>query len=187
MDKALVAGMLVTAAISVVMIGIVSLVPSIGSSSQAISEAYNEVTDRRLVALEVLAVNQQSELMEAWVKNVGTTTIDAIDKMDIFLERVDGPGIERISYYPGTGDPHKTWSGDLWEQGIPWDPKSTMHITVGLSAEQLFVTCVSNQQKWDTLGAERSWAGWRSGELPDGPIVASPPFDGLSLHLLPAL
>ena len=46
---------------------------------------------------------------------------------------------------------------------------------------------VSNQQKWDTLGAERSWAGWRSGELPDGPIVASPPFDGLSLHLLPAL
>ena len=141
MDKAIVAGMLVSAAISVVMIGIVSLVPSIGSSSQAISEAYNEITDRRLVAIEVLAVNQQSELMEAWVKNVGTTTIDAIDKMDVFLERVDGPGIERVSYYPGTGDPHKTWSGDLWEQGIPWAPKTTMHITVGLSAEQLFITC----------------------------------------------
>ena len=47
--------------------------------------------------------------------------------------------------------------------------------------------CVSNQQKWDTLGAERSGAGWRSGELPEGPVVASSPFGGLSLHLLPAL
>ena len=49
------------------------------------------------------------------------------------------------------------------------------------------VLTVSNQQKWDTLGAERSGAGWRSGELPEGPVVASSPFGGLSLHLLPAL
>ena len=49
------------------------------------------------------------------------------------------------------------------------------------------VLAVSNQQKWDTLGAERSGAGWRSGELPEGPVVASSPFGGLSLHLLPAL
>ena len=46
---------------------------------------------------------------------------------------------------------------------------------------------VSNQQKWDTLGAESSGAGWRSGELPEGPVVASSPFGGLSLHILPAL
>ena len=43
---------------------------------------------------------------------------------------------------------------------------------------------VSNQQKWDTVGAERSGAGWRSGELPEGPVVASSLFDRLSLHLL---
>ena len=48
-------------------------------------------------------------------------------------------------------------------------------------------TIVSNQQKWDTLVGERSGAGWRSGELPEGPVVASSPFGGLSLHLLPAL
>ena len=46
---------------------------------------------------------------------------------------------------------------------------------------------VSNQQKWDTLRPERSGVGWRSGELPEGPVVASSPFDRLSLHLLPAL
>ena len=53
--------------------------------------------------------------------------------------------------------------------------------------KKLLRTSVSNQQKWDTLGAERSGAGWRSGELPEGPVVASSPFGGLSLHLLPAL
>ena len=91
--------------------------------------------------MEVLAINQESEKFEAWVKNVGTVTITSIDKLDVFLERTDGPGLERIAYYIGTGDPHKTWSGDLWEKGIPWDPKDTLVITIGLSAEELFVTC----------------------------------------------
>ena len=56
---------------------------------------------------------------------------------------------------------------------------------VGHGDPQAFT--VSNQQKWDTVGAERSGAGWRSGELPEGPVVASSLFDRLSLHLLPAL
>ena len=46
---------------------------------------------------------------------------------------------------------------------------------------------VSNQQKWDALVGERSSVGWRLGELPEVPVVASSPFGGLSLHLLPAL
>ena len=59
----------------------------------------------------------------------------------------------------------------------------TKYLFVYLDLEMI----VSNQQKWDTLGAERSGVGWRSGELPEGPVVASSPFGGLSLHLLPAL
>ena len=42
---------------------------------------------------------------------------------------------------------------------------------------------VGNQQKWHALKPERSWVGWRSGELPEGPVVASSPFDCLGLHL----
>ena len=46
---------------------------------------------------------------------------------------------------------------------------------------------VGNQQKWDTLGPERSDV-WKSlGELPEGPVMKSSLGDGLSLHLLPAL
>ena len=36
---------------------------------------------------------------------------------------------------------------------------------------------VGNQQKSDTVEAERSGVGWRSGGLPEGPVVASSPFD----------
>ena len=66
-------------------------------------------------------------------------------------------------------------------------PHPPVFLAVSRTAASVDVAVVSNQQKWDTLGAERSWAGWRSGELPEGPVVASSPFGGLSLHLLPAL
>ena len=46
---------------------------------------------------------------------------------------------------------------------------------------------VGNQQNWDTLRAERSGVSWRSGKLLEGSIVASWSFNGLSLHLLPAV
>ena len=49
------------------------------------------------------------------------------------------------------------------------------------------ISIVSNQHKWDTMGAERSGAGWRLGELPEGTVVMSASLDRLSLHLLPAL
>ncbi len=46
---------------------------------------------------------------------------------------------------------------------------------------------VGNQQEWHTLVPERSEVGWRSGELPEDPVVLSSPFDCLSLYLLPSL
>ena len=47
------------------------------------------------------------------------------------------------------------------------------------------ITDVGNKQKWHTLEPERSGFGWRSGKLPECPVVASSPFDCLSLYLLP--
>ena len=43
---------------------------------------------------------------------------------------------------------------------------------------------VGNQQKWDTVEGERSGVVWSFCEIPEGPVVASSPFDRLSLHLL---
>ena len=45
------------------------------------------------------------------------------------------------------------------------------------------VVCVGNQQKWHTLGPERSGVVLRSGELPEGPVVLSSPLDCLSPRL----
>ena len=45
------------------------------------------------------------------------------------------------------------------------------------------VMSVGNQQEWHTLVPERSEVGWRSGELPEDPVVLSPPVHCLSLQL----
>ena len=46
---------------------------------------------------------------------------------------------------------------------------------------------VGNQQIWDTLRAERSGAVLRCGELPEGHVVLSSPFDCLGFYLPSAL
>ena len=46
---------------------------------------------------------------------------------------------------------------------------------------------VGNQQKWDTLGPERSRVRDRFGEFPECPVVKSSPIDSLGLHLPSAL
>ena len=66
----------------------------------------------------------------------------------------------------------------------------TMEVELGIPDSELIrypSASVSNQQKWDTLEAERSGVGWRVAELPEGLVVAPSPFDRSSLHLLPAL
>ena len=86
------------------------------------------------------------------------------------------------------------WNGGGWESAfhpgdslvLRWGRFQWRVPRAGMECS-FWNTVVSNQQKWDTVGAERSGAGWRSGELPEGPVVASSLFGGLSLHLLPAL
>ena len=46
---------------------------------------------------------------------------------------------------------------------------------------------VGNQQKWYSLRAERSGAVLRCGELPEGHVVLSSPFDCLGFYLPSAL
>ena len=82
-----------------------------------------------------------------------------------------------------------------WSTGLGWDMEPREMLSkveegydLGFRAFKIRMDwSVSNQQKWDTLEAERSGAGWRFSELPEGPVVASSLFDRLSLHLLPAL
>ena len=58
-------------------------------------------------------------------------------------------------------------------------------VQVTFPPKTVSVRSVGNQQKWHTLEPERSGFGWRSGKLPECPVVASSPFYRLSLYLLP--
>ena len=64
-----------------------------------------------------------------------------------------------------------------WENATATQRMGSFHATRSV--------IVGNQQKWHTLEPETSWLGWKAGEFPEGPVVLSPPFDCLSLHLPP--
>ena len=116
-------------------------------------------------------------------------------RMAVWLKRQGRP-VSPLICWVAWSSPNPTRCGRRTSPTCPWPVASCTWWPswIGTAAMCWLGACptpwmptVSNQQKWDTLGAERSGAGWRSGELPEGPVVASSPFGGLSLHLLPAL
>ena len=66
---------------------------------------------------------------------------------------------------------------------LEWENATATQRTGSFHATRSVI--VGNQQEWHTLESERSWLGWKASELPEGPVVLSPPFDGLGLRLPP--
>ena len=93
------------------------------------------------------------------------------------LTKNEGPFSLRTVVYPWTYAP--SGSGKSCQHS-----NATAEATVIDHPRALVQTWIHNQQNWDTLRPERSGVGLRSGKLPDGPVVASSPFDCLGLHLL---
>ena len=136
-----------------------------------------------LTGLDFSSVTDYDEVASVLQTALRATSATSLDEVEVVYDGtafvvtipLDSRGAATSVSAAFTGD-------DSDELGL-----DTATIVDGVSAIQSGSVTVSNQRKWDTLGAERSGAGWRSGELPEGPVVASSPFGGLSLHLLPAL
>ena len=111
MDKVIVTGLLVIGSVTAALIVILSLLPVIGSSSSAVIESQSEAANRIKTDIEVIAVSGTGDRIIAWVKNVGTFSILAIDRSDVFLIRSTDPGIrfDSMTYNPDpSGDPTGT-------------------------------------------------------------------------------
>lgn len=67
------------------------------------------------------------------------------------------------------------------ERGL--QPPALYHGETGRLMVQTGAHIVSNRQKWDGVEIEGSGTVWRSGELAEGLVLASRPFDRLELHL----
>ena len=111
-----------------------TIVPSVSRNSQSMAEAQQQYTERTKTRIKIITIVPRTNgvQVDAWVKNTGMTSINAVDKSDVFLIRIDGTWAEAMTHDNGAGG-SKTWTGDL----TVWNRGDTLHITIDLSADPL--------------------------------------------------
>ena len=131
MDNVIVTAVLIMGSVAGAVLVINVIIPSFSSSSQTVVEAQRANAERTRTAIEFVAVNSYGvRSIDAWIKNVGTRTIEALDKSDIFIISGDNTRFDAITYYSGTGSRNKTWTDDLKNQGLAWETGETLHINI---------------------------------------------------------
>jgi len=128
MDKVIVTGLLIIGSVTAAVMVILTIGPSVSSSSQSVLETQKEASIRIKTNIEVIAVaaNSSGTQVDAWVKNVGVAPIMGLAASDVFVVT---PGSRYDSMtYAASGD--NTWtelpSGSSWNRG------ETLHIYITL-------------------------------------------------------
>ena len=124
--------MLTIAAITAITAVIGALMPAINRSGQALISSA-DVADARLSSqIEIVHATGADGETQAlgWVKNIGATTVIAVNKSDVFF----GPetDFQRIPY-GDVGCTAPCWNFNV-ENDTKWNPTSTIRITVFLAS-----------------------------------------------------
>jgi len=132
-DKVIVTGLLVIASVTAAVLVITTILPTISSSSQSVASAQREAADRMRTSIEIIAVSSNAAgiQIDVWVKNVGTKTITAIDRSDVFLAQ-EGTRFDAMTYDQG-GAPN-TWKTELNEP--TWSRGDTLHVVIAIDASE---------------------------------------------------
>jgi archaellum component FlaF (FlaF/FlaG flagellin family) len=129
MDKIIVTVLLIIAGLTAAFAVFNSVYPAVQRSSQSMSDAANDISDRITSRIEIIQVGSANTSVDAWVKNVGSSRILGIDHSDIFFGVIGN--FSRISY----GDdesPLPYWSYQLEGDYTTWEQTATNAITIHL-------------------------------------------------------
>ncbi|MEX2247420.1 MAG: hypothetical protein WEC75_12130 [Dehalococcoidia bacterium] len=125
--------MLTIAAIVAVAAVINAVLPSVGRTTGALVSASSVVGDRIASQVEIVHATGQDANPDAevWIKNIGSSTIVAVERVDVFF----GPeaDFQRIPY-GGEGCTAPCWEYAI-ENATNWEPTATLHITVHESTD----------------------------------------------------
>jgi flagellar protein FlaG len=125
--------MLTIAAVVAIVAVVNAVLPSVSRTSGALISASGVVEDRIASQIEIVHATGEDADPDAdvWVKNTGSSTIAAIDRVDVFF----GPdgNFQRIPQ--GTaGCTAPCWEYEV-ENATAWEPTATLHITVHADAD----------------------------------------------------
>lgn len=125
--------MLTIAAIVSIVAVVNAVLPSVGRTSGALISASGVVEDRIASQIEIVHATGQDGSPDAtgWVKNIGVSTIDPMERVDVFF----GPASDFQRIPQGTaGCTAPCWEYDYENATSAWEPTSTVRITIHASS-----------------------------------------------------
>lgn len=141
MDKVITTALLIIAGVVVAVMLYNVVYPAVIQSGDALTSRQRRIDERLDSQIEIIHATGQAgtDIAHVWVKNVGSSSIKAIERCDVFFGPEDD--FSRIPH--GEGDSY-------WDYGIEndtdyWKPTTTLAITIttnfsgGLSADIHFV------------------------------------------------
>jgi flagellar protein FlaG len=102
--------------------------PAITSSSSALIDVSTKVNDRLKSQIEIIEVSSSGSEVYIWIKNVGASYINGIDRSDVFF----GP-VGNMARIPYGGSAAPRWSYSI-ENDTKWVPTATTKITLHLQS-----------------------------------------------------
>jgi flagellar protein FlaG len=132
-EKTITTALLVIAAVVATVALINAVLPAVGKSSSALSEANSEVADRIKTDVEIVLAsgNTTGDVVTFWAKNVGSKSIKPITKSDVFLQT--SSSITRIPYTADSAS-NPRWSYTIEGGGSSWDQSVTLKVVIRRSS-----------------------------------------------------
>lgn len=128
MDKVITSVFLIVASVIAATLVFNAAYPAILASADAMTSMKSRIDERirsEIAIIHAVKSASYSDVAQVWVKNIGATSIKAVERCDVFF----GPegNFERIPY--GAGD--RYWTYEV-ENDTYWNPAATVKITVDL-------------------------------------------------------
>ncbi len=131
MDKAITTTLLVIGSLIATVILMNAVLPALANGSNALEVANVRSVDRIKTDVVIVFATGNTSTAEfvLWAKNVGLTTVEDIEKSDIFL--TSPTGVQRIPFGSSSGTPY--WDHVI-ENDTTWTQTATIRITLHMAS-----------------------------------------------------
>lgn len=131
MDKIIVTVMLIIGGIIASFAVFNGIYPAVERSGAAITNASDTINDRIKSDIKIIQVNENADIVNAWVKNIGSSEITNIENTDVFFGPQDN--FSRIPF-GNVESPLPYWSYQLEGVISEWTPTKTNKIIIHLTS-----------------------------------------------------
>lgn len=99
--------------------------PAVSQSSSSIMQATVTASDRIESRVAIIQVGNSAFAAEAWIKNIGTSEVNDVGKLDVFFGPIDD--FYRVNN-GGQSTPY--WEYNLEGGATRWGQATTLHLTI---------------------------------------------------------